>query len=93
MESREAGIAVDSCRPDEVGVCEIGLELVAKARRARLPVAEVPTIWLDRAFGVSTFKLRQWLPRYLRWYLHAYGPARPLDGFELVPLPLKEAKV
>lgn len=71
---------------------EIGLELVAKARRARLPVAEVPTIWLDRAFGVSTFKLGQWLPRYLRWYLHAYGPARPLDGFEPVPLPLKEAK-
>ena len=32
---------------------EIGIELVSKARRARLPVAEVPTIWLDRAFGVS----------------------------------------
>jgi len=53
---------------------EIGLELVAKARRRRLPVAEIPTIWLDRAFGASNFRLATWLPRYLRWYLHAFGP-------------------
>jgi glycosyltransferase involved in cell wall biosynthesis len=53
---------------------EMGIEMVAKARRLRLPVAEVPTIWLDRAFGVSNFRLRAWLPRYLRWYLFALGP-------------------
>lgn len=52
---------------------EIGLELTAKARRLRLPVAEIPTIWLDRAFGVSTFKVREWLPAYLRWYRFAFG--------------------
>jgi glycosyltransferase involved in cell wall biosynthesis len=34
---------------------EIGLELTAKARRLRLPVAEVPTIWLDRTLGGSNF--------------------------------------
>lgn len=60
---------------------EMGLEMVAKARRARLPVAELPTIWLDRAFGVSSFHVRAWLPRYLRWYAHAFGPARPLPGY------------
>ena len=53
---------------------EVGLELVAKARRLRLPVAEIPTIWLDRTFGVSNFKLMKWLPQYLRWYLFAFGP-------------------
>jgi len=53
---------------------EVGLELVAKARRLRLPVAEIPTIWLDRRFGVSSFKLAAWLPRYLRWYAYAFGP-------------------
>jgi dolichol-phosphate mannosyltransferase len=52
---------------------EIGLELSAKARRLRLPVAEIPTIWLDRAFGVSNFKMSKWLPAYLRWYRFAYG--------------------
>lgn len=55
---------------------EIGIELVAKARRARLPVAEIPTIWLDRVNGRSKFKLAPWIPYYLRWYLFAFGPAR-----------------
>jgi dolichol-phosphate mannosyltransferase len=59
---------------------EVGLELVAKARRHRQPVAEIPTIWLDRAFGVSNFKLAKWLPKYLRWYKYAYGPALPLPA-------------
>lgn len=53
---------------------EIGLELVAKARRMRLPIAEIPTIWLDRTTGTSNFKLKAWIPRYLRWYLFAFGP-------------------
>jgi dolichol-phosphate mannosyltransferase len=52
---------------------EIGLELVAKARRTRQPVAEIPTIWLDRAVGASNFKLRSWLVAYLRWYRFAFG--------------------
>lgn len=54
---------------------EVGIELVAKARRLRRPVAEVPTIWLDRTFGESHFKLAKWLPAYLRWYCFAFGPA------------------
>jgi glycosyltransferase involved in cell wall biosynthesis len=52
---------------------EIGLELVAKARRRRLPVAEIPTIWLDRSFGVSNFKFSRWLPHYIKWYIYAFG--------------------
>jgi dolichol-phosphate mannosyltransferase len=52
---------------------EIGIELVAKARRAREPVAELPTIWLERRAGDSNFKLKAWLTHYLRWYLFAFG--------------------
>jgi glycosyltransferase involved in cell wall biosynthesis len=52
---------------------EIGLELTAKATRLRRPVAEIPTIWLDRQAGVSNFKLAAWIPSYLRWYRFAYG--------------------
>ena len=52
---------------------ELGLEMVAKARRRRLPVAEIPTIWLDRATGQSNFKVRAWIPRYLHWYRYAFG--------------------
>ncbi len=58
---------------------EIGLELTAKARRLRRPVAEIPTIWLDRAFGASNFKISKWLPAYLRWYRFAYGRRMTLE--------------
>ena len=39
----------------------------------RLPVAEIPTIWLDRQAGVSTFRVAQWIPKYLHWYRFAFG--------------------
>lgn len=58
---------------------EIGLELTAKARRLRLPVAEIPTIWLDRQFGESNFKLTKWIPKYLRWYRFAFGRRLTVD--------------
>jgi dolichol-phosphate mannosyltransferase len=53
---------------------EIGVELTAKAKRMRLPVAEIPTIWLDRQAGVSNFRVARWIPKYLRWYRFAFGP-------------------
>lgn len=58
---------------------EVGIELVAKARRLRLPVAELPTIWLERAQGMSHFKVLRWLPRYLKWYRFAFGPKLTVD--------------
>lgn len=56
---------------------EMGIEMVAKAKRRHLPVAELPTIWLDRESGTSQFKLGAWIPRYLRWYLYALGLPQP----------------
>jgi dolichol-phosphate mannosyltransferase len=53
---------------------EIGIELTAKAKRMRRPVAEIPTIWLDRQAGVSNFKVAKWVPSYVRWYRFAFGP-------------------
>ena len=58
---------------------EIGLELTAKAKRLGLPVAEIPTIWLDRQVGMSNFKLVQWIPKYLRWWAFAFGPRLTVD--------------
>ena len=63
---------------DSRGGFEIGIELTAKAKRLRMPVAEVPTIWLDRQAGMSNFKVAKWIPGYLRWYLFAFG--RPLTA-------------
>lgn len=53
---------------------EIAIELVAKARRLRRRVAEIPTVWTDRSTGSSSFKVVAWLPSYLRWYFFAFGP-------------------
>jgi glycosyltransferase involved in cell wall biosynthesis len=52
---------------------EIGIELTAKATRLRRPVAEIPTIWLDRQLGESRFDMGRFLPSYLRWYFFAFG--------------------
>lgn len=52
---------------------EIGIELVAKARRLNEPVAEIPTTWIDRSFGISNFQLKKWLPSYIKWYLFGLG--------------------
>lgn len=52
---------------------ELSLELTAKARRRRLPIAEIPSIWLDRTEGESNFRMKEWLPKYVEWYLYAFG--------------------
>jgi glycosyltransferase involved in cell wall biosynthesis len=62
---------------DEVGIesqfgFELALELVAKAKYYRFPVAELPTIWIERELRRSHFKLLKWLPKYLYWYLYAF---------------------
>jgi dolichol-phosphate mannosyltransferase len=64
---REVGIESDAG-------FELALELVAKARRHRRPVAEIPTLWLERTAGASNFKMWKWLPRYFHWYFYAFGP-------------------
>ena len=79
--------AYDTAFVREVGIAstagfEIGIELVAKARRARLPVAELPTIWLERHQGMSNFKLAGWLPHYLRWWGFAFGPRLSVEAIE-----------
>ena len=66
---------------EEVGIesragFEIGIELVAKAHRNCEPIAELPTIWLDRTQGNSNFKLRKWIPKYLIWFFYCFGPKR-----------------
>lgn len=85
--------AYDRAFVEEVGITsdsgfEIGIELVAKARRLRRPIAEVPTIWLDRDAGESRFQLKAWIPKYLQWYRLAYG--RELSVGELRDITTKK---
>ena len=63
---------LDSTAIESSAGFELALELTVKATLAGRPVAEVPTVWRDRTAGKSNFKLRRWLPHYLRWYAVAF---------------------
>lgn len=53
------------------GGFEYSLEITAKAYAAGRRITEIPSTWRDRSAGKSQFKLRAWLPHYLRWYFYA----------------------
>lgn len=65
---------LDKAVPESKHGFELGIELTAKARRHRLAIAEIPTTWIDRTYGTSNFKLWQWIPKYFKWFLFAFGP-------------------
>jgi len=58
---------IESC-----GGFELGIELVAKAYVQGFKICETPTTWTDRVAGKSNFKLRAWLPHYLKWYFYSF---------------------
>jgi hypothetical protein len=47
-----------------------------------LPVAEIPTIWLDRQLGNSNFDVGRFLPSYLRWFRFAFGRRLRLEQIQ-----------
>jgi glycosyltransferase involved in cell wall biosynthesis len=62
---------LDSVQIESDGGFELGIELTVKAHLKGLKIGEVPTTWMDRSKGKSRFRLRKWLPKYLRWYIRA----------------------
>jgi dolichol-phosphate mannosyltransferase len=62
---------LDSIAIESNGGFELGMEIVVKAFLSGHRIGEVPTTWFDRIEGESRFRLWQWLPSYLRWYVHA----------------------
>jgi dolichol-phosphate mannosyltransferase len=69
---------------ESVAGFEINLEVTVKAFLAGYRIAEIPTTWRDRTRGASRFRLWNWLPRYLKWYLFAFRRKRPTDRSGLV---------
>jgi glycosyltransferase involved in cell wall biosynthesis len=59
---------LDSVTIESEAGFELALELTVKASLAGRQVREVPAVWRDRTAGTSRFRLRAWLPHYLRWY-------------------------
>ena len=63
---------LDAVQIESTAGFELALELTVKATLSGRAVSEVPTTWRDRTQGQSNFKLRAWLPHYLRWYRRAF---------------------
>ena len=63
---------LDAVTIESKGGFELAIELSVKADLDGRRLAELPTTWRDRTAGESRFKLRAWLPLYLRWYLHLF---------------------
>lgn len=57
---------------ESTGGFEIGLEILVKAFLNGYKITELPSVWRERTFGKSNFKLIQWLPKYLKWYFMAF---------------------
>jgi dolichol-phosphate mannosyltransferase len=68
------------------GGFEYSLELTVKAHRAGYRVTEVPSVWRDRSAGQSRFRLRAWLPEYLRWFGWAMDHSPRANGLALTLL-------
>lgn len=75
---------LDRVEVQSVAGFELALELAVKAHRLGLRMSEVPTTWRDRTSGESHFRLRAWLPHYLRWF--AYGLATRVHGHPREPM-------
>ena len=46
------------------------IELLVKANRLGLQIAEIPSYWEERKYGESRFKISEWIFEYIRWYLY-----------------------
>jgi len=65
---------IDSIQIESQGGFSVTMEITVKAFRRNKKIVELPTTWRDRSAGESKFKLREWLPSYLRWYFYALAP-------------------
>lgn len=59
----------DKIKIDSKDGFEFAEELLIKSHFAGFKIIEIPTLWIDRKYGESKFKLAAWFPRYIYWYL------------------------
>lgn len=62
---------LDAITIESFGGFEIGIEIVVKAHARGMKITEVPCSWWDRSQGESRFRLKKWIPLYLKWYVYA----------------------
>ena len=48
------------------------IELLIKARKRKLNIIELPSVWIERIERKSSFKIFKWSPAYLKWFFLAF---------------------
>ncbi len=51
------------------------IELLVKTLRLGWMAGELPALWEEREDRPSRFKIIEWMPAYMRWYVYAYATA------------------
>ncbi len=59
---------LNSINIESQGGWEFAMEILIKAHFMGFKITETPSIWKERSYGKSKFKLFKWLPRYIYWY-------------------------
>lgn len=63
---------INKIKIESQGGFELGMEILVKGYfQYNAKITEVPTTWHDRTEGKSRFRLLNWLPRYIHWYIWA----------------------
>lgn len=61
-------ILLDRIEIKSQGGWEFAMEILIKAHIMGYKITETPSVWKERSYGKSKFKLFKWLPRYIYWY-------------------------
>ena len=48
------------------------IELLIKAKKQKLKIIELPSIWIERKDRKSSFKIFKWSRAYLKWFFLAF---------------------
>jgi len=48
------------------------IELLIKAKKQKLKIIELPSVWIERKDRKSSFKIFKWSPAYLKWFFLAF---------------------
>ncbi len=62
---------IDDITPLRSDTFTTGLEITVRAFKRGYKVTEIPTVWKDRTFGSSSFKILRVAPEYVFWLLWA----------------------
>ncbi len=70
---------------ESLGGWEFTMEILIKAHLLGFKIIDTPSTWKERPSGKSKFKLLEWLPKYIYWYLRGISQRSKLALKRRIP--------